>query len=128
MVGINIGAKQMARARASPGSGPPCFGMTELIGLAAAIFPCLAGLFSDEPQVLALARSFAERRTAYGAVGLGLALYFASQGAKCVLLPVLAGTVRMIIAAFIAGRWSSGSRRPRLCSRSSRWRQPLTAF
>ena len=40
----------------------------------------------------------------YGAIGLGLALYFASQGAKLVLLPVLAGTVRMIIAAFIG--WS----------------------
>ncbi|HEX9742946.1 MAG TPA: hypothetical protein VGA17_09165 [Nitrospiraceae bacterium] len=40
----------------------------------------------------------------YGAVGLGLALYFASQGAKRVVFPVLAGTVRMIIAAFI-GLW-----------------------
>jgi hypothetical protein len=38
---------------------------------------------------------------AYGAVGLGLALYFASQGANRVLFPVLAGTVRMIIAAFV---------------------------
>jgi hypothetical protein len=36
---------------------------------------------------------------------LGLALYFASQGAKRVLFPVLAGTVRMIIAVFIG--WSA---------------------
>lgn len=41
----------------------------------------------------------------YGVIGLGMALYFASQGAKRVMLPVLAGTVRMIIAAFIG--WSA---------------------
>ena len=40
----------------------------------------------------------------YGAVGLGLAFCFASQGAKRVLLPVLAGTVRMVIAGFVG--WS----------------------
>ena len=42
---------------------------------------------------------------AYGAIGLGLALYFASQGTKCVLLPVLEGTVRMIVAAVLG--WSA---------------------
>jgi hypothetical protein len=36
-------------------------------------------------------------------MGVGLTLYFASQGAKRVLWPVLAGTIRMIIAAF--GGW-----------------------
>jgi hypothetical protein len=35
----------------------------------------------------------------YGAIGLGMALYFASQGAKRVLWPVLAGTMRMLVAA-----------------------------
>jgi hypothetical protein len=40
---------------------------------------------------------------AYGAVGLGLMLYFASQGAKRVLWPVLAGTARMMVAAL--GGW-----------------------
>lgn len=107
MVGINIGAKQMARARRIAWIGAAlAFGMTELIGLAAAIFPhAWLGLFSDEPQVLALGTLYLRNvAPVYGAVGLGLALYFASQGAKCVLLPVLAGTVRMIIAAFIG--WS----------------------
>jgi Na+-driven multidrug efflux pump len=41
----------------------------------------------------------------YGAIGLALVLYFASQGAGRMLLPVLAGTVRMVIAAFI-GWWA----------------------
>jgi hypothetical protein len=41
----------------------------------------------------------------YGAVGWGLALYFASEGANRVLFPVLAGTVRMVIAASVG--WSA---------------------
>jgi putative MATE family efflux protein len=107
MVGINIGAEQMARARriAWIGAGL-AFSVTELIGLAVAIFPhAWLGLFSDEPQVLALGTLYLQNvAPVYGAIGLGMALYFASQGAKRVLLPVLAGTVRMIIAAFIG--WS----------------------
>jgi putative MATE family efflux protein len=107
MVGINIGAEQMARARRIAWIGAAlAFGMTEFIGLAAAIFPhAWLGLFSDEPQVLALGTLYLRNvAPVYGPIGLAMALYFASQGAKRVLLPVLAGTVRMIIAAFIG--WS----------------------
>jgi putative MATE family efflux protein len=107
MVGINIGAEQMARARrvAWIGAGI-AFAVTELIGLAAAVFPHVwLGLFSDAPQVLAMGTLYLRNvAPVYGAVGLGLTLYFASQGAKRVLFPVLAGTVRMVIAAFIG--WS----------------------
>ncbi|WP_042703836.1 MATE family efflux transporter, partial [Azospirillum sp. B506] len=108
MVGHTIGAGQMARARRIAWIGAAiAFGMTEAIGLAAAIFPqAWVGLFSDDPQVLAMGTLYLRTvAPVYGAVGLGLALYFASQGAKRVLLPVLAGTVRMIIAAFIG--WSA---------------------
>jgi putative MATE family efflux protein len=107
MVGINIGAGQMARARRIAWIGAAlAFAATEFIGLAAAIFPhAWLGLFSDEPQVLALGALYLRHvAPVYGAVGLGLALYFASQGANRVLFPVLAGTVRMIIAAVIG--WS----------------------
>jgi Na+-driven multidrug efflux pump len=97
----------MARARriAWIGAGIS-FGVTELIGLAAAIFPHVwLGLFSNEPEVLAIGTLYLRNvAPIYGAIGLGMALYFASQGAKRVLFPVLAGTVRMIIAAFIG--WS----------------------
>lgn len=104
MVGHNIGAGQVARARSIAWTGAAiAFGMTEAIGLAAAIFPhAWIGLFSDEPEVMAMGTLYLRTvAPVYGAVGLGLALYFASQGAKHVLFPVLAGTVRMIIAAFI---------------------------
>jgi putative MATE family efflux protein len=107
MVGINMGAGQMERARRIAWIGAAlAFGVTEFIGLAAAIFPhAWLGLFSDEPQVLALGTLYLRNvAPVYGAIGLGMALYFASQGANRVLFPVLAGTVRMIIAAFIG--WS----------------------
>ncbi len=108
MIGVNIGAGQMARARQIAWiGGALAFGMTEFIGLAVAMFPHVwIGLFSTESQVLALGTLYLRNvAPIYGAVGLAMALYFASQGANRVLLPVLAGTVRMIIAAFIG--WSA---------------------
>ena len=108
MVGINVGASQVARARRIAWIGAAlAFGVTELIGLAAVVFPhAWIGLFSDDPQVGAMGALYLRSvGPVYGCVGLGLALYFASQGAKRVLLPVLAGTARMIIAAFIG--WSA---------------------
>jgi putative MATE family efflux protein len=104
MVGINIGAGQVARARRIAWIGAAfAFGLTECIGLAVTAFPhAWLGLFSDDPRVLALGTLYLRSVAPfYGAVGVALALYFASQGARRVLLPVLAGTVRMVIAAFI---------------------------
>jgi putative MATE family efflux protein len=104
MVGVNIGADQMARARRIAWIGAAlAFGGTEIIGLAAMAFPhAWIGLFSDEPEVLETSALYLQNvAPVYGAVGLGLALYFASQGANRVLFPVLAGTVRMVIAAFV---------------------------
>ena len=104
MVGINIGADQMARARRIGWIGAAlAFGVTEIIGLAATAFPhAWIGLFSDEPEVLETGALYLQNvAPVYGAVGLGLALYVASQGANRVLFPVLAGTVRMVIAAFV---------------------------
>jgi Na+-driven multidrug efflux pump len=108
MVGVNIGAEQMARARRVAWTGGAvAFGVTQLIGIAAAVFPhAWIGLFSNNPQVQEMGSIYLRNvAPVYGAVGLGLALYFASQGAKRVLFPVLAGTARMIIAAFIG--WSA---------------------
>ncbi|NTA39298.1 MATE family efflux transporter [Agrobacterium salinitolerans] len=108
MVGINIGAGQIERARrvAWVGAGI-AFGITQTIGILATLFPMIwMRLFTADPDVQELGSQYLQIvAPAYGAVGLGLALYFASQGLKRVLLPVLAGTVRMILAAFVG--WAS---------------------
>jgi hypothetical protein len=48
----------------------------------------------------------------YGMVGAGMALYFAGQGAKRVMIPLLAGAVRLIVAAgfgwFAVAAWGAG--------------------
>ncbi|WP_137131155.1 MATE family efflux transporter [Rhizobium sp. FY34] len=108
MVGINMGANQFDRARriAWIGAGV-AFVVTQAIGTAAAFFPNIwMALFTTDSAVQKMGALYLQMvAPAYGAVGLGLALYFASQGTRRVLLPVLAGTVRMIVAAFIG--WSA---------------------
>lgn len=108
MVGINMGANQAERARrvAWVGAGT-AFGITQAIGILAALFPNIwMGLFTTDPDVREMGSLYLRNvAPAYGAIGLGLALYFASQGAKRVALPVLAGTVRMVVAAFLG--WSA---------------------
>jgi putative MATE family efflux protein len=106
MVGTNIGAGHIDRARRVAWiAALLAFAVTEAIGIAAALFPHVwLGIFTAEPGVLAVgARYLHIVAPFYGVVGLGLMLYFASQGAKRVALPVLAGTTRLIIAA--AGGW-----------------------
>jgi Na+-driven multidrug efflux pump len=115
MVGMNIGAGQEARARRIAWTGAAvAFGVTESIGLAAMAFPhAWIGLFSKDANVLAIGTQYIWTVAPfYGAVGIGLALYFASQGAKRVFLPVLAGTFRMIIAGvagWVAVAWYGAS-------------------
>jgi len=104
MVGVNIGAGQIARARRIAWIGA-CIaaGFTELLGLFVVVFPhAWLGLFSNDPKVLADGTLYLQAAApVYGAVGLGMMLYFASQGADRVLWPVLAGTVRMLVAVLI---------------------------
>lgn len=104
MVGVNVGAGQKMRAQRIAWVGAAvAFTFTELLGLGVAVYPRLwLSLFSDDHAILA-AGSLYLRNVApcYGAIGIGMALYFAGQGAKRVLWPVLAGTVRMVIAAAV---------------------------
>ena len=106
MVGTNFGAGQHVRARRVAWTGALiAAGATEVIGLAAAFFPkAWLGLFSDEPAVLAAGAAYLRVvGPAYGFFGLGLALYFASQGAGRLVWPLLAGCLRLVSAA--AGGW-----------------------
>lgn len=106
MVGTNIGAGQWARAKrvAWTGAGLAA-AVTGGMGLFGALFPRLwIGLFSAEPEVLAAGTTYLRIvGPTYGFFGLGLALYFASQGAGRLLWPLLAGFARLLIAA--AGGW-----------------------
>jgi Na+-driven multidrug efflux pump len=104
MVGINVGADQIERARRIAWTGAAiAVGFTEALGLFVIVFPhAWLGLFSDEPDVLAFGTLYLRTvAPVYGAIALGMMLYFASQGAKRVLWPVVAGTVRMLVAALV---------------------------
>jgi MATE family, multidrug efflux pump len=106
MVGTSVGAGQPARAErvAWVGAGLAA-GLTGAIGLFAAMFPgAWLGLFSSDPDVLAAgARYLTIVGPFYGFFGLGLALYFASQGAGRLAWPLIAGFTRLLIAAL--GGW-----------------------
>lgn len=106
LVGTNIGAGQRERAlRIALTGGGITFAVTEAIGLATAIWPdAWLGLFTHD--AIALATGAAYLRTVgpfYGFFGLGLALYFASQGAGRIGWPLIAGTTRLVIA--LGGSW-----------------------
>ena len=106
LVGTNIGAGQQARAlRVALTGGVIAFALAEAIGVAAALWPAAwLGLFSNHPGMLATGAQYLRIvGPAYGFFGLGLALYFASQGAGRLLWPLLAGLVRLVIA--VGGGW-----------------------
>jgi len=104
MVGVNIGAGETARAeRIAWVGGLLAAGVTEIIGLAAAIFPqAWLGLFSSDPAVLAAGTLYLRIVAPfYGIFGIGMLLYFAGQGAGRVIWPVIAGTTRFSIATVV---------------------------
>lgn len=106
MVGANVGAGQRERARRIAWIGVALgAGLTEAIGLAAALLPgAWIGLFSADPQVLETGALYLRTVAPfYGVFGMGMMLYFASQGANRVLWPVLAGTIRLLLAGL--GGW-----------------------
>src|SRR5271170_7293834 len=106
LVGTNIGAGQRARAlRVALIGGGIAFALAETVGVAAAVWPAAwLGLFSDDPGMLATGTRYLQIvGPVYGFFGLGLALYFASQGAGRLLWPLLSGLVRLMIA--VGGGW-----------------------
>jgi MATE family, multidrug efflux pump len=109
MVGANVGAGQLARAErvAWTGAGLAA-GVTAAIGLGAAVMPgAWLGLFTSDPQVQAVGALYLTIvGPAYGFFGMGLALYFASQGAGRLAWPLTAGFARLTAAA--AGGWVAG--------------------
>ena len=106
LVGTNLGAGQHERALRIAFTGAAlAFVLTEMIGLTAAMSPeSWLGLFSDDAVMHAVGAQYLRIvGPAYGFFGMGLALYFASQGAGRLLWPLLAGLIRLVIA--IGGGW-----------------------
>jgi len=106
MVGTSIGAGRRERAlRATWAGAAIAFGLSGGVGLAAAIWPeAWLGLFDSDPAMIAAGSQYLRIvGPFYGFFGLGLVLYFASQGAGKLLWPVIGNAARLAVAA--AGGW-----------------------
>lgn len=102
MVGTNWGAKQFDRARQIAWTG----GITVAvacgsIGIFFALFPqAWMGLFSEEQEIIRAGSSYLRIvGPIYALYGLGMALYFATQGRGRVLPTVAANGARLVISA-----------------------------
>lgn len=106
LVGTNVGAGNRQRAlRIALVGGAVAFILTETIGVAAALWPrAWLGLFGDEPRMLETGAAYLRMvGPTYGFFGLGLSLYFASQGAGRLFWPLAAGLLRLGVA--VGGGW-----------------------
>jgi putative MATE family efflux protein len=102
IVGTNIGAGQRQRALRAAWIGAAIgFCITEAIGIAAALFPVAwLSLFGNDPAMLTTGTLYLRCvGPFYGFFGLGLVLYFASQGAGRMAWPVTAQFLRLVVAA-----------------------------
>jgi putative MATE family efflux protein len=101
IVGTNMGAGQRARAlKAAWIGGAIGFAMTETVGIAAALWPAAwLALFDTDPAMLRTGSLYLQYvGPFYGFFGLGLVLYFASQGAGRMAWPIIAQTSRLVVA------------------------------
>ncbi len=106
MVGINVGAGQVARARKIAWLGTAVSAVfTEAVGLMIAIFPALwIGLFSSDPNVLAAGSLYFQVvAPVYAANGVVFAMGFAAQGSGRMGWVFVAGALRLLVAA--GGGW-----------------------
>jgi putative MATE family efflux protein len=102
MVGTCIGAGKRDRALQATWVGAiMAFTITEAIGVAAALFPrAWLSLYGNDPTMLETGTLYLHTvGPFYGFFGMGLAMYFASQGAGRLLWPIGATIVRLVIAA-----------------------------
>jgi putative MATE family efflux protein len=106
MVATNLGAQQAVRAKRITWAGSGLvWAITGAIGAAAALWPqAWIALFSADAQVREIGAAYLRIvGGAYGFFGLGLALFFASQGAGRLAWPLLASTARLLVVAIGGG-------------------------
>jgi putative MATE family efflux protein len=112
LVGTNFGAGQRARALRIAWIGAAlAFAMTEAIGVAAALFPAAwLRLFGSDPAMIEAGSTYLRLvGPFYGFFGLGMAIYFASQGAARLAWPLAAAVLRTLVAVgggWVALRWT----------------------
>lgn len=106
MVATNMGAGQSVRAvRVAWVGGGVVAAITGLIGVTTALAPSLwMGLFTTDPEVLAIGATYLHIvGGCYAFFGLGLALFFASQGAGRMFWPLAGSVARLVI--LVVGGW-----------------------
>jgi putative MATE family efflux protein len=114
MVGTCIGAGKRERALQATWIGAAIsFAMAQAIGVWAAIFPhAWLSLFTNDPDMLAAGTLYLRAvGPVYGFFGLGLVLYFASQGAGRLLWPVIGNMTRLgtsALGGWLALHWWGG--------------------
>jgi putative MATE family efflux protein len=102
MVGTNWGAKQNGRAFQIAWTGGATVGAAcASIGLIVALFPALwMDLFTSDSEIVRAGASYLQTTgPIYGLYGLGMALYFATQGLGSVIWTVTANAVRLLTSA-----------------------------
>jgi putative MATE family efflux protein len=107
LVATNMGAGQRERAlRATWMGGGVVAAITGGIGVAAALAPALwMNLFTADPLVRSFGGAYLNIVGGfYGFFGLGLALFFASQGAGRMFWPLVGSTARLLVVA--VGGWA----------------------
>jgi len=108
MVGTNMGAGNVARAEQIGWLGGfSAAALTGAAGVLLALFPGVwLGLFAEDAATWAAGESYLRIvGPVFAFQGLGLSLYFASQGAGTVLWPVIATALRFVVGvggAFVA--------------------------
>jgi putative MATE family efflux protein len=101
MVGVNLGAGEFDRAlRIAWMGSASAAAITGTIGGVLALFPDLwVGTFTTDPLIHAAGISYLRTvGPCYAFYGLGLSLYFASQGARAMFWPVFSTALRFAVA------------------------------
>lgn len=102
MVGMAVGAGRIRRARrVAWTAGLVSFAAIAAFGVVLAIWPrSWIDLFTADPGVIDAGTRYLRIAAPFNAfIGLGIALYFAAQGAARIVGPVLAQTVRLVFVA-----------------------------
>jgi putative MATE family efflux protein len=102
LVGTNWGARQFRRAREIAWTaGATVAAACAMVGLAAALYPqAWMGLFSADPEILHVGTAYLRiLGPVYGLYGLGMALFFATQGLGRVVFTVAANALRLLGSA-----------------------------